>query len=309
VTLADFRRIRARIQPYVRTTPVVPTEISNLFLKLENLQHTHAFKVRGAFAHILELVDRGEKRQLLTVSAGNHGQAVARAVSTFQLSCMVVVPGNAPKAKIEAIRNYGVDLRIEGANYDEAEAWTLRLAENTNDYAFVSPYNDPLVVLGQGTVAFEILEQGPDVAAIVAPVGGGGLIAGIGVAVKQLRPSVRVIGVQTEASAAIYHSLRAGHMVQVPDLPSIADGIAGNIDLNSITFSLIQEHVDDVVLVSEEQIKATMDHLLLKEKLVVEGGAAASAAAVMFNKVDVGGKIVAVITGGNVDLSHGPCGA
>jgi len=305
VTLADFRRIRARIQPYVRITPAVPTEISNLVLKLENLQHTHAFKVRGAFAHILELVDRGEKRQLLTVSAGNHGQAVARAASTFQLPCTVVVPGNAPKAKIEAIRNYGVDLRIEGSNYDEAEVWTLRLAENTKDYAFVSPYNDPFVVLGQGTVAFEILEQVPDVAAIVAPVGGGGLIAGMGAAVKQLRPSVRVIGVQTEASAAIYHSLRAGHMVQVPDLPSIADGIAGNIDLDSITFSLIQQYVNDVVLVSEEQIKAAMEHLLLKEKLVAEGAAAASAAAVMFNKIEVEGKIVAVITGGNVDFSRG----
>jgi threonine dehydratase len=304
VTLADFRRTRARIQPYVRVTPIIPTELSNLFLKLENLQYTHAFKARGAYAHVLDLVEREDKRRLLTVSAGNHGQAIARAASTFHLPCTVVVPGNAPKTKIEAIRSYGVDLRLEGSNYDEAESWTLQLAENTKEYAFVSPYNDRLVILGQGTLAFEILEQVPDVAAIVVPVGGGGLVAGIGTAMKQLRPSVRIIGVQTDASAAIYHSLKAGHMVRVPDLPSIADGIAGNLDLNSMTFPLIQQYVDDVVLVSEDEIKAAMAYLIFKEKLVVEGAAAASVAAVMFGKIRVEGKVVAIITGGNVDLDE-----
>src|SRR5262249_40889364 len=150
------------------------------------------------------------------------------------------VPRNAPKTKIEAIEKYGVDLRKEGSNYDEAETWTLRLAENTNEYAFVSPYNDPFVILGQGTLGLEVLEQLPDVTAIVLPIGGGGLAAGVGAAVKQVRPSLRVIGVQTEASAPIYHSLKAGRMVRVPDLPSIADGIAGNVDLGTITFPLIQ---------------------------------------------------------------------
>lgn len=301
MTLDEFRQVRARIQPYVRITPLVPSGIQNVFLKLENLQHTHSFKVRGAFAHVMHLAAAGDKRTLLTVSAGNHGQGVARAASTFSLRATIVVPANAPKAKIEAIERYGVDLRIEGSNYDEAEAWTLRLAENTKEYAFVSPYNDPLVILGQGTLALEIVEQLPAVTAIIVPIGGGGLAAGIAAALKQLRPSVRVIGVQTEASAAIYHGLRAGHMVRVPDLPSIADGIAGNIDLQTMTFALIQKYVDDVVLVSEEEIRSAMEHLLRREKLVAEGAAAASLAAVLSGAVRATAPIVAIITGGNVD--------
>src|SRR5579862_4033581 len=187
MTLSDFRRTRAGIQPYIRTTPIVPSEHPEVFLKLENLQYTHSFKARGAFAHVLELAERGEKRRILTVSAGNHGQAVARAAAAFKLPCLVVVPGNAPKTKIEAIRSYGIDLQIEGANYDEAEAWTLRKAEAESEYAFVSPYNDRLVILGQGSLGFEIIEQLPQVATILIPIGGGGLAAGLAAVVKQLR--------------------------------------------------------------------------------------------------------------------------
>ena len=301
MTLPDFQRIRAQIQPHIRLTPIVPSEFPNVFLKLENLQHTHAFKVRGAFAHVLGLVGRGDKRTLLTVSAGNHGQAVARAAATFGLPCMVVVPGNAPKTKIEAIRSYGVDLQIEGKNYDEAEAWTLRKANNTSEYAFVSPYNDRLVVLGQGSLGFEIVEQLPEVTTIIVPVGGGGLAAGVAAVVKHIKPQVRVVGVQAEASAAIYHSLQAGRMVTVPDRPSVADGIAGNIDLQTITFPLIQKYVDDMVLVSEEEIKRAIDDLLHREKLLAEGSAAAAYAAAGYAKILIDGPVVAVITGGNID--------
>jgi threonine dehydratase len=301
MTLNDFEKIRFRIQPYVRVTPLVPSEISNLFLKLENLQHTHSFKVRGAFARVLELEQRGDRRRLLTVSAGNHGQALARAAAEFNRSCTVVVPENAPRTKIEAIEKYGVELRIEGANYDAAEAWTLRVAADAEAFAFVSPYNDPLVVLGQGSLAFEVLEQLPDVQAIIVPIGGGGLAAGVAAVVKQLRPDVRVIGVQTEASAAMYHSRLAGRMIAVPDLPSIADGIAGNIDLQTITFPMIQKYVDHVGLVSEDEIRSAMRHLLHREKLVAEGSAAAAVALALHKNIGVEGKIVALITGGNVD--------
>src|SRR5207248_3390878 len=150
--------------------------------------------VRGAYARVLDLIAAADERIILTVSAGNHGQAIARAARTFKRPCTVVVPATAPKTKIEAIQTYGIDLRLQGANYDEAEAWTLQLAENTKDYVFISPYSDRLVILGQGSLAFEILEQLPDVAVILVPIGGGGLAAGIGAAVKQLRPSVRVVG-------------------------------------------------------------------------------------------------------------------
>jgi len=302
MTLSDFRQVRARIHPHIRITPIVPSEVPNLFLKLENLQHTHSFKVRGAYARILELVGTGDKRTVLTVSAGNHGQAIAHAASTYKMPCLVVVPASAPRTKIEAIRRSGAELRIEGSNYDEAEARTLQLATRTNDYVFVSPYNDHFVILGQGTLGFEILEQLPVVSAIVVPIGGGGLAAGVSAAVKQLRRRVRVVGVQAEASAAIYHSLKAGRMLTVPDHPSIADGIAGNIDLQTITFPIIQKYVDEVVLVSEDEIKAAIHGLLSREKLVAEGSAAAAFAAVATGKIRMDGAAVAVITGGNIDL-------
>ena len=300
--LHDFRSTRARIQPYLRMTPTVPCDVPGLWLKLENLQHTHSFKIRGAFARVLQLVDAGDRRRILAVSAGNHGLAVARAASTFNKECTVVVPQSAPKAKIEAIRKYGVDLQIRGANYDEAEAIALEMAKDSETYAFVSPYNDPGVILGQGSLAFEILEQVPDVETIVVSIGGGGLIAGIATAARLLRPSIRVVGVQTEVSAAMYESLKAGHMVTVPDKPSIADGIQGNIALDTMTFPLIQENVDEVVLVTEEAIRRAMDHLLYTEKLVVEGSAAASFAAVSEGIVTGTGPIVTVICGGNLDL-------
>ena len=283
-------------------TPTVPCEVPGLWLKLENLQHTHSFKIRGAFARVLQLVDAGDQRRILAVSAGNHGLAVARAASTFNRACTVVVPQSAPKAKIEAIRKYGVDLQIRGANYDEAEAIALEMAKDEQTYAFVSPYNDPGVVLGQGSLAFEILEQVPDVETIVVSIGGGGLIAGIAAAAKLLRPSIRIVGVQTEVSAAMYESLQAGHMVTVPDKPSIADGIQGNVALNTLTFPLIQEYVDEVILVTEAAIRKAMDHLLYTEKLVVEGSAAASFAAVSEGFVTAGSPIVTVICGGNLDF-------
>ncbi|SRR5213593_886070 len=302
MTLSDFRHIRARIQPHIRLTPIVPSEVPHLFLKLENLQYTHAFKIRGAFARILELVAAGNKRTVLTVSAGNHGQAIAYAASIFKMPCLVVVPANAPRTKIEAIRRNGAEFRLAGTSYDDAEAWTLQLAKRTNDYVFVSPYNDRSVILGQGTLGLEILEQLPGVSAIVVPIGGGGLAAGVAAVVKQLSPRVRVVGVQAEVSAAIYHSLQAGRMITVADRPSIADGIAGNLDLQTMTFPIIQKYVDDVVLVSEDDIKTAVHSLLNREKLVVEGAAAAAFAAVTAGKIRSDGPIVAIMTGGNIDL-------
>ena len=302
MTLGEFRRVRARIQPHIRTTCTVPCEIPGFQLKLENLQYTHSFKIRGAFARVIELIAAHDERAILTVSAGNHGQAVARAASTFNRPCVVIVPESAPAAKIEAIRSYGVDLQLRGRNYDEAEAIALEMSHDAKEYAFVSPYNDYHVVLGQGSIAFEILEQVPGVDTIVVAVGGGGLLAGVAAVTKQLRPDVRVIGVQAEVSAAMYESLRAGRMVTVPDRPSIADGIQGNIDLQTITFPIIQRYADDIVLVSEDAIRDAMRHLLYKEKLVTEGSAAAVYAAAADGKIGKSASAVGVLSGGNVDL-------
>jgi threonine dehydratase len=272
-----------------------------LWLKLENLQLTHSFKIRGAFARIHKLIDANDKRTILAVSAGNHGQAVALAASTFKRPCVVIVPESAPKAKIDAIKSYGITLQVRGRNYDEAETMALEMSRDTARYAFVSPYNDYDVVLGQGSLAFEILEQVPDVSVILVSVGGGGMLAGVAAAAKSLRSGIRVIGVQAEVSAAMFESLKAGRMVTVPDRPSIADGIQGNVDLNTITFPIIQKYADEVVVVSEESILRAMRHLLFKEKLLTEGSAAAVVAAVLEGKVNSPGKIVGVISGGNVD--------
>jgi threonine dehydratase len=305
MTLADFRRTRARIQPYIRATPTVQCEIEGVWLKLENLQHTHSFKLRGAFARVADLVDRCDNRTILAVSAGNHGLAVARAASTFRRACVVIVPESAPRAKISAIESYGVDLRVRGRNYDEAEALALDMARDKAAYAFVSPYNDYHVVLGQGSLAFEIIEQAPFADTILVSVGGGGLLAGVAAAAKQMRKDIRVIGVQAEASAAMYESLRAGHMVTIPDRPSIADGIQGNIDLATITFPIVQQYADEIVVVSEDAIRNAMNHLLYKEKLVTEGSGAATFAAVADGRVERGNATVCVISGGNVDLEIG----
>ena len=304
MTLAEFRRIRARIQPYIRTTPTVPCDIEGVWLKLETLQHTHSFKLRGAFARVADLVDRDDNRTILAVSAGNHGLAVARAASTFSRACVVIVPESAPRAKIAAIKGYGVDLRVRGRNYDEAEALALDMARDEASYAFVSPYNDGHVVLGQGSLAFEIIEQVPFVDTIIVSVGGGGLLAGVAAAVKQMRQDIRVIGVQAEVSAAMYQSLRAGRMVSIPDRPSVADGIQGNIDLATITFPIIQQYADEIVVVSEDAIHNAMHHLLYKEKLLTEGSAAATFAAVADGRVARGDATVCVISGGNVDVKE-----
>jgi threonine dehydratase len=281
---------------------MVQCDVPGVWLKLESLQHTHSFKIRGAFARVLDLVDAADDRTILAVSAGNHGQAVARAAATFQRKCVVVVPMSAPKAKIDAIRSYGVDLQVRGTNYDDAEMLALEMARETDRYAFISPYNDRGVVLGQGTLAFEILEKLPDADVIVVPVGGGGLIAGVASVAKQIRSSIRIVGVQAEVSAAMYESLKAGHMVTIPDRPSIADGLQGNIDLNTITFPIIQKNVDDMILVSEDAIRTAMRRLLHDEKLVTEGSAAAAFAAVCEEKIKSDGPIAVIISGGNVDL-------
>ena len=300
--LSDFRRTHGRILPYIRRTPLVETNWPGLFLKLESLQHTHSFKIRGAFSRMLKLVEENDRRTVLTVSAGNHGQAVARAASVLGLSCTVVVPETAPRTKVEAIERYGIDLKVEGENYDEAEKLALRLAGDRERYVFVSPYNDPFVILGQGTLALEMVEQQPDLQTVLVPIGGGGLAAGIAKAMKQLRPSVRIIGVQAEASAAIYHSLKAGRQITIPDRPSLADGIQGNVEDGSITFELIRDFVDEVVTVPEDAIRESLLDLLNQEKILAEGAAAVTVAAFRAGLGSMMGPTVAVISGGNLDL-------
>ena len=299
MTLADFRPARRpnrKVHP--RSRRFLPG-CAGVWLKLENLQCTHSFKVRGAFARIIELIDNGTIcRRSWRFPRETMELTVALASATFQAGLhRRRAEVRAEKAKIDAIRSYGIDpagsaARLRRSRVDRVEHGARRRSVMLSYRLTMTS----VTVLGQGSLAFEILEQVPDASAVVVSVSGGGLLAGVAAAAKLLRPSIRVVGVQAEVSAAIYESLKAGHIVTVSGQPLDRRRHQGNIDLTTITFPIIRKYVDDVVLVSEEAIRRAMHHLLYKEKLLTEGSAAAAFAAVTENKVKGEVSIVAVIS-------------
>lgn len=307
ISLQAVRDARKAIAPFVKSTPLVRSQfLSNLcdgdvFLKLENLQVTNSFKIRGAFNRLLHLSLEEKTLGIVTASAGNHGQAVAYAARKLNFPAKIVVPKNTPKIKIEGIKKYGVDLVLFGDIYDEAEQKAKDLARK-GKLVFVSPYNDALIIAGHGTVGLEIIETLPNVDTVIVPVGGGGLISGISIAIKSLKPTVQVIGVQSEASPVMYESLRASKIVDARKSKSIAEGLFGGIEKDSVTFKIVQEYVDKVLLVREETIRRAIYLLWAHEKQVVEGSGAAAIAPILEDTALFAGKTVAcMITGGNID--------
>jgi len=275
----------------------------NIYLKCENYQVTGSFKVRGVFNKLLKLKQEGFSGNVLTVSTGNHGLAVAYASKILGLDSTIVLPKNVIGYKLERIKSFGSRIIFFGSNYDEAEKYARSLVKE--GFAFVSPYNDFDIIAGQGTVGLEIAMDLPNVEMVIVPVGGGGLISGIAGFLKETLGRVKVIGVQSEASAPMYHSIRAGKIVKVELKPSIADGLHGNIEENSITFDLVKRYVDDIVVVREKTIIEAMRMLYRYEGKIVEGSAAVTLAALLEEKVDVkGSNIVLVLSGGNIDESH-----
>lgn len=272
-----------------------------LFLKLENLQTTGSFKPRGVFNKLLHLNADEKDRGIITASAGNHGEAVAFAAQKLGHYARVVVPLNTPKIKIEGIKKYGADLVLFGENYDEAERKAKELARK-DGCTYISPYNDKYIVAGHGTIGSEILEALPNVDVVMVPLGGGGLISGISIAVKSVKPDVQVIGVQSKSSPVMYESLKAGKIVQVQKAKtkSVAEGLSGNI--GPITFEIVQKCVDRVMLVKEETLRHTVFLLWNYDRQVVEGSGAAAVAPVIENKPMFKGKtVVSVVSGGNID--------
>jgi threonine dehydratase len=270
-------------------------------LKLENLQVTNSFKIRGAFNRLLHLSLEEKTRGIITASAGNHGQAVAYAARKLNFPAKIVVPKTTPKIKIDGIKKYGVGLVLFGDIYDEAEQKAKDLARK-DGLVFVSPYNDELTIAGHGTIGLEIIGALPNVDTVMVPVGGGGLISGISIAIKSNKPNVQIIGVQSEASPAMYESLKAGKIVDARKTESIAEGLSGGIEKGSITFKIVQEYVDKVLLVHEETIRRAVYLLWDSEKQVTEGSGAAAIAPIIEKKNLFGGKtVVAVITGGNIE--------
>ena len=302
VTLEDVRAAAERIRPYVVRTPLERSAAlseatgADAWLKFECFQLTGSFKLRGA---LNALMQRGQPH-VLTASAGNHALGVARAASILGMSATVVVPETASPAKVEALQRSGAELVQIGQTYDDAEAAGIQLAKERG-LPFISAYNDPAVVAGGGTIALEILEDVPDVDALVVPAGGGGLIGGIGVAAHGLNPEIRVYGVQSDASPALHAALAHGKRVTVEVRDSLADGLAGNVEEGSITLDLVQEHVRQVVLITEPQIADAMRWLLRDEHVLVEGSAAVGPAAVLHRCIeDLRGPVAIILSGRNV---------
>lgn len=303
VTLEMIQDAAEAMKGVARCTPIVTAKkISpNVFFKAENLQKTGSFKLRGAFNKIRLLTDEEGKRGVIACSAGNHAQGVAHSATKRGIESFVCMPADAPRMKIDATEGYGATVvPVEGI-YDDAAAEAQRLCDEKG-YVFVHPFDDPLVIAGQGTIGLEILEQMPDVEQILVPIGGGGLAAGIAVAVKALKPECKVIGIQSALVDSMYISHKHHRIETVPNATTIADGIHV-LTPGKLTFELVEKYVDDIVTVTEEELYRAIVAMLAGPKLVSEGAGATGLAAFMAGKVDTSLKTVCVVSGGNIDIS------
>ena len=308
LTMRDIYSARARIAPIARKTPLVSSpelaELtgSDITLKLECLQETGSFKPRGAANKILSLDPKAQQRGVITHSSGNHGRALAYVAHRLGLRAVVCLPDTVPANKRAAIQKLGAEVVIQGSTYDEAvkEAYSLLEKEGLE---MIHPYDDPVVIAGQGTIGLELLEEFPDLDTVVVPLSGGGLLGGIAFVLKSADPNIHVVGVMMERGPAMVESLRAGRLVDIVEESTLADALAGGIIPNEYTFELVQKTIDETVLVSEEEIAAAMAFALQHHHLVVEGAGAVGIAALRAEKLQHLGKHVAVvISGGNVDI-------
>ena len=274
---------------------------TDLYLKTENLQVTGSFKVRGAYYKISQLSAEERAKGVIACSAGNHAQGVALAATRMGIKSVVCMPDGAPIMKVESTKRLGAEVELVKGTYDDAHDRAVELQEQTG-MTFIHPYDDELVIAGQGTIGLEILDQLPDVDAVIVPIGGGGLISGVALAIKELKPSCKVIGVQAGVVASMYASRKAGKVTTVKDAATLADGIHV-LTPGDLTFEMCQKYVDEIVTVSEDEIAAAILALLEVQKTVAEGAGATPVAAFMSGKVDTSKKTVCVVSGGNVDVT------
>ncbi|AZQ68444.1 hydroxyectoine utilization dehydratase EutB [Silicimonas algicola] len=307
VTLADILAARSAIRGVADATPFVPSPFMSaqagreFLLKLETMQPIGAFKLRGAMNAVAALDD--DAPGVACCSTGNHGRGVAFAAARRGLRAVVCMSRLVPEAKVEGIRALGAEVRIVGTSQDDAMAESLRLCE-AEGLLEISPFDDPRVIAGQGTIGLEMMEARPDLGTILVPLSGGGLAAGVAVAAKAINPQVRVIGVTMERGAAMAASIRAGQPVEVTEHASLADSLGGGIGLaNRLSYPLCRDLLDDVVLVTEEEIRHAMQVLYFEDRMVAEGGAVVGLAAVLYGKVQAaGGPIATIVTGRNLDM-------
>jgi threonine dehydratase len=309
LTMRDIYSARARIAPIARKTPLVFSPVlseltgSEIALKLESLQETGSFKPRGAANKLLSLDQGARQRGVMAISSGNHGRALAYVAHRLGLRAVVCLADTVPAVKRDAIQKLGAEVVVQGSTYDEANKEAFLLMEKEG-LEMIHPYDDPVVIAGQGTIGLELLEEFPDLDTVVIPLSGGGLLGGIAFALKSADPKIHVVGVMMERGPAMVESLRAGRLVDIVEEPTLADALAGGIIPNKYTFELVQKTIDETVLVSEEEIGAAMAFALEHHHLVVEGGGAVGLAAVRSGKIQRMGKRVAVvISGANVEMS------
>ena len=275
---------------------------TELYLKTENLQVTGSFKVRGAYYKMSQLTEEEKRHGVVACSAGNHAQGVALAAQRSGLKAIICLPDGAPISKVEATRSYGAEIRLVEGVYDDAYQEALRLRDEEG-YTFIHPFNDPLVIAGQGTIALELAEQVPDMDVVIVPIGGGGLISGMAYTLKSLNPNIKVIGVQASGAPSMLNSVHDEHIERLDSVSTIADGIAVK-EPGTLTYELCRDYVDEIVAVSDDEISAAILALMEQHKLVTEGAGAVAVAAAMFGKVDLAGKkTVCLLSGGNIDVT------
>ena len=309
--LKDIQSVTAneRIFKFIKHTPLYSSaylsQISNhhVYLKLENLQNTNAFKVRGASNYILQIEPSIGKRGLITASSGNHGKAVACVASRIGYPVKVVVPTDAPLTKVKSIKDYGAEVVYWKKFTKERDEKAQQLAKD-NQLTFIDSVDHPWIIEGQGTVGLEIIEDLPDVDAILVPIGGGGLISGISLAIKEKNPKVKIYGVEPIGSNSMFLSLQAGKVTELKNINTIADGLRSN-QPGKLAFTIVKKYVDDIILVTDEEIRMALKTLLLEDKLLAEPSGAVTLAAILAGKLPFkNNKVVVVISGGNVDIEN-----
>lgn len=309
ITLASIYDAQRNLSSIIKHTPLLETSTlsdkfnANIYLKMENLQLTGSFKIRGAYNKVVNLTPEEKKNGIVASSAGNHAQGVAYAAREYGIKATICMPTTAPLSKVEVTKAYGAQVLLAGEFYNEAYEKALELEKN-DGLAFCHPFNDPHVISGQGTIALEILTDAPNIDVIVAPIGGGGLISGIAIAAKSINPKIRIIGVQTDNMPSMKKSIENEELTRVDSNQSIADGIAVNIPGN-LTYEIVRQYVDEVVTVSEAEIAYGILYLLEKLKTTAEGAGACPCAALLAGKIkNIEGKNVALlVSGGNIDVN------
>ena len=304
--LDQFYKARYVLSTVLRKTELVHAKKINpdvdVYLKPECLQLTGSFKLRGAYFKISQLSEEEKAKGVIACSAGNHAQGVALGATAMGVKSLICLPEGAPISKVEATRKLGADVMLVPGVYDDAYQMALQLRDELG-YSFVHPFDDENVIAGQGTIGLELLEQLPDLDAVVVPVGGGGLISGVAFAIKSLNPHVKIYGVQAEGAPSMVNSIHDHTIERLTNVSTIADGIAVK-EPGKLTFDTCSSYVDEIVTVTEDEICAAILKLIESEKMVAEGAGATSVAAVMFNKVPVKGKkTVCIVSGGNIDVT------